>query len=163
MQGFSRKTLDTINKEIIKIVESFVSENKIIDIKNVGDKVFSRDGTNIAINTTMATTGDIQDLIDANKKYEDDGFDFADNVLINGKGIIGINTVITIDSGSKESSQAALTDNGFVLISLYNYLKSIKLPSSWKLYDIRLDIPTWFPYHSSNIYSLIEIRGLYEV
>jgi hypothetical protein len=158
------RQLTDINDTIIDIVKDFVYANNILEIKNVSDQVFSRDETNIGVNTAIAPLVDIQQLIENHaSKYEDSSIDFRNNKLTDGKGTIGIETYITIDTGNKESSQSALSDNGFYFIQLYNFLKTMSLPAEWNLYEIDSDIPSWFPYHSGNIYSIIIIRGLYEI
>lgn len=160
-----RKQLDIINNEIIKIIKDYVNENKIIEIKNVSNAVYSRSETNVGINTDIANLYDIQQLLEDNaSKYEDGGIGFDNNILdTNGKGFIGIETLITIDSGNNASSQNALSEHGFVLIQLYNFIKTKQLPPEWKLYDIEMDKPSWHPFHSGNIYSIIIIKGIYEI
>ena len=107
-----------------------VADLEVTAIKNVSDAVFSSGDTNVGVNTTVAPIVDIQQLIEDNaSKYEDGGLDFADNELVDGKGLVGIDTLLTIDSGNQSSSQTALSDNGFALLSLYNYLKMVGLPS----------------------------------
>lgn len=160
----NRKILETINSEILAIVRGFVVEESVINVKNVSDKAFARDSTNIGVNTTLAPLSDIQSLIDANyKRYEDGGFPFENNFLHDGKGIIGVDVVMTIDSGNNPTSQAALSENGFVLLSLYNHFKTSELASNWKLWEVLQEIPTWFPMQSQNVYSILTLRGLYEI
>lgn len=159
-----KNILTNINNEIIQLIKEYVLANNILEIKNISDAVFSRDGSNIGINTTLCNIIDIQQLITDNaSKYEDDQFDYKNNKLIDGAGLIGIDVLLTIDSGNQKSSQSALSENGYLSLIIYNYLKSIQLHNKWKLYEISMDIPTWFPYHSQNVYTIIEIRGLYEL
>lgn len=161
---FQNNTLDTINNEIITIIKDFVVSNNILPSIDVGDKVFSSKGLNIAILTRIANEYDIEDLIEENaSKYEDGGLGFDNNILVDNIGMIGIETIITIDSGNQASSQSALSENGFCFVELYNYFKTLTLPKEWKLYKLVTENPSFFPFQSSNIYSLITIRGLYAV
>lgn len=160
----AKKILTTINNEIIDIVKDFVLVNNILELKDVSDEVFSRDGLNICVLTDVGNLYDIEALIENNaSKYEDGGLGFENNILVDDKGVIGIETLITIDSGNQSTTQTALNENGFLLLTLYNYFKIVKLPDNWKLYEVKIDKPVMHPFQAHNIYSIIEIRGLYEI
>ena len=138
-----RKILTQINNQIVEIVKDAVIACDVTASKNVSDQVFSRDGINVGINTTMAPLMDIQNLIaDKSSKYEDGGILFDNNRLVDGVGFIGIETLITVDSGNQSSSQDALSENAHGIINLYNYFMDNGVPSEWKLYELILDIPS---------------------
>jgi hypothetical protein len=158
------KILITINNEILHIVRNFVVSNKILDTKYVSDVAFSRDNMNVSVNTGLSNINDTLQLISDNvSKYEDDQYNYKKNELYDGKGVIGVDTLITIDSGNNSTGQMALNNNGYLSLEIYNYLKRVTLPVNWLLYEINMDVPTWFPAHSQNIYTIIEIRGLYAI
>ena len=152
------KTLTKINNELIDFIKEFNNSKKLVGKTDITDRVFERDRANIAVNTWLASKYDIEDIA-SNFRYED-------NIPINRIGtersIFGIISYITIDTGNTESSQSGLSNNGYITLELDNYLKNY-MPSNWRTYIVNVNLPIYHPFHSNNVFSIITIKGLYEV
>lgn len=149
--------IKNINIQLLDLVTTYLIDNEILQKKDITDHVFDSSSNSVAVNTFLSPIREVQVLLNE-LNYES----FTPEDLIQ-LGKLPIISYITVDSGNKKFTQDSLNQNGELTLEILDWLESIELPSGWYKYQIDYNLPIPHPFSSNSIYTIIIIRGIYDL